>query len=140
MKKKISIFVISLLILLILWVWKDYKKIDTSYINQSSVTYSYKNLNSNLLRKIHKNIDKFIEQNLIKYSSKHRNHWVIEDVEAREALPDIINVKSSKNFTLNESQDSQITNNWYKSHANDKSILFFVPHKSVLQNCCHNML
>ena len=124
MKKKISIFVISLLILLTLWVWKDYKKIDTSYINQSSVTYSYKNLNSNLLRKIHKNIDKFIEQNLIKYSSKHRNHWVIEDVEAREALPDIINVKSSKNFTLNESQDSQITNNWYKSHANDKAIRF----------------
>ena len=45
------------IIVLFAWIWKDYKKIDTSFVNQSSITYSYDNLNSNIIKKIHNYLD-----------------------------------------------------------------------------------
>ena len=124
MKKKISIFSIFFLFLIIIWVWKDYKKIDSSYINQSTVTYSFKNLNSNILKNIHKKIDKTIENLLVKYVSSQRDHWTVEDIIARQNLPEKIYITSKKKFTISKSRDLEITNNWYKSHGNDNAIRF----------------
>ena len=58
MYKKI---ILILLGIFFLWVWKDYKKIDFSYINQSKITYSYNNLNSNFLKKLHKLYNRNVE-------------------------------------------------------------------------------
>ena len=124
MKKKLSIFFILAFFFLIFWIWKDYKKIDTSYINQSSITYSFKNLNNNLLKKIHTKIDKTIENIFIKFLSSHINHWTIEDSVSRKQLPNKINIKSNKNFTISKNEVPEITNNWYKSHGNDNAIRF----------------
>ena len=121
-KSKISISLIFFLFLF--WVWKDYKKIDISYVNQSGVTYAYKNLNSNFLKKIHKKTDKFIEETLVTYFSSHRNHWKPEDNATRASLPQIIKIKSKNNFTLTNNDEKLITDNWYKSHGNDKSVRF----------------
>ena len=44
MNKKIFFF--SLIFIIILFIWKDYKKIDFHFVNQSKVTYNYKNLNN----------------------------------------------------------------------------------------------
>ncbi len=124
MKKKISFFSIFFFLFLIIWIWKDYKKIDTSYINQSNITYSYNNLNSNLLKKLHKKLDKTIETILVKYFVSHKEHWTIEDKVTRQSLPDQIEIKSNKNFTINKNEDIEITNNWYHSHGNHKAIRF----------------
>ena len=124
MKKKLHIFFIISSFFLIFWIWKDYKKIDTSYINQDTVTYSFKNLNSNLLKKIHIKIDKTIENTFVKFLNSHRNHWTIEDSASRKALPDTLDIKSNKNFTISKNEDPKITNNWYKSHGNDNAIRF----------------
>ncbi len=124
MKKKLSIFFILTFFFLTFWIWKDYKKIDTSYVNQSSITYSFKNLNSNLLKKIHTKIDKTIENTFVKFLNSHRNHWTIEDSAKRNALPNKINIKSNKNFTTSKNEVPEITNNWYKSHGNDNATRF----------------
>jgi quinoprotein glucose dehydrogenase len=123
-KSKISISLILFLFLIFFWVWKDYKKIDTSYVNQSGVTYAYKNLNSNFLKKIHKKTDKFIQEILVTYFSSHRNYWKPEDNATRASLPEIIKIKSKNNFTLTNNDEKLITDNWYKSHGNDKSVRF----------------
>ena len=49
MKKKI---IFALILIIIIYIWKDFKKIDFGYINQSKVTYAYENLNNNFLKKI----------------------------------------------------------------------------------------
>ena len=69
MYKKI---ILILIIISFAWIWKDYKKIDTGFVNQSSITYSYDNLNSNFLKKIHNLInltyENFLFNNLTKFS------------------------------------------------------------------------
>jgi len=57
-KKKIFLFFI---LLVFIWIWKDYKKIDIYYVNQSKVTYDIKNVNSNLLKKIDRFYNNLIE-------------------------------------------------------------------------------
>ena len=77
MKKKFFLYGI---IIFFFWVWKDYKKIDLSYVNQNKITYSYNNLNSNFLKKIHKTYNKNFENFLIKNFSKHNKYWEKENV------------------------------------------------------------
>ena len=62
MKKKLLLVVA---LIFIIYVWKDFKKIDFGYINQSKVTYDYKNLNNNFLKKIYIFVDKKIENYLV---------------------------------------------------------------------------
>ena len=50
MKKKLLLVVA---LIFIIYVWKDFKKIDFGYINQSKVTYDYINLNNNFLKKVY---------------------------------------------------------------------------------------
>ena len=61
-KKKVFLFFI---LLVFFWIWKDYKKIDIYYVNQSKVTYDTKNLNSNLLKKIDNFYNNLIENFLV---------------------------------------------------------------------------
>ena len=85
MNKKIFFF--SLIFIIILFIWKDYKKIDFHFVNKSKVTYNYKNLNNNFLKTIHRKYQKFIENFLIKYSNKHKLYWELEDENIRSSLP-----------------------------------------------------
>ena len=66
------------IILLFAWIWKDYKKIDTSFVNQSSITYSYDNLNSNIIKKIHNYLNFKYENFLYDNNEIHKNYWNIE--------------------------------------------------------------
>ena len=51
MKKKTIFFLVPLLIIFF-WVWKDYKKIDLYFVNQSKITYDSQNLNSSFQKKL----------------------------------------------------------------------------------------
>ena len=59
-KKKIFLLFLFL-ILIFFWIWKDYKKIDIYFLNQSIVTYDIKNVNSTTLRKISKLYNRTLE-------------------------------------------------------------------------------
>ena len=74
LKKRKTIATIIIL-LVILWVWKDYKKIDIYFVNQKKITYDSKNLNSNILKKIDKIYNNFIENFLVTYNDNHKNYW-----------------------------------------------------------------
>ena len=70
MYKKI---ILILIIISFVWIWKDYKKIDTGFVNQSSITYSYDNLNSNFIKKVHNRINSTYENFLFNNIDKHNN-------------------------------------------------------------------
>ena len=105
-------------------IWKDYKKIDFGYINQSRITYSYNNLNNNLLKKTHILINKKIEDYLIRNKNDHKKYWEIEDNKSRENLPEYIFKKKAKIFTLNKNKYNYNSDNWSRSHGNDYSDRF----------------
>jgi len=121
MYKKI---ILILLGLFFLWVWKDYKKIDFSYINQSKITYSYNNLNSNFLKKLHKLYNRNVEDFLVKNFKKHKKYWEKENASERDKLPEIKIIKSEKNFTINKFPYEKNFGNWPRSHGNYSSNRF----------------
>lgn len=118
MKKKIFFFIIFVFSL---WVWKDYKKIDRSFVNQSNVTYDYKNLNSRQLKYIDNKYNKFLENFYVKNFEKHKDHWNLENNDLRDKLPLSKTIKSSKNLTLNTNGIIENENNWFRSHGNNHS-------------------
>ena len=65
MKKKIIFFIFFVFSL---WIWKDLKKIDTTYLNQSNVTYDYGNLNS-----------KYLKYLFTKYNNKGKYKYNLSD-------------------------------------------------------------
>ena len=121
MYKKI---ILILLGFFFLWVWKDYKKIDFSYINQSKITYSYNNLNSNFLKKLHKLYNRNVEDFLVKNFKKHKKYWEKENASERDKLPEIKIIKSEKNFTINKFPYEKNFENWARSHGNHSSNRF----------------
>ena len=121
MKKKFFIYGI---IIFFFWLWKDYKKIDFSYVNQNKVTYDYNNLNSNFLRKIHKLYNSKVENFLVKNFEKHKKYWEKENPYEREKLSEIKIIKSEKNFTLNKFPNEENFENWPRSHGNHSSNRF----------------
>tara|TARA_B110000483_G_C18182422_1_gene537568 strand:- start:211 stop:2235 length:2025 start_codon:yes stop_codon:yes gene_type:complete len=124
MKKKKLIFLILIIFIFFIWVWKDYKKIDFSYLNQNKVTYSQKNLNSEFLRNTHNKVNTLIEDTLVKYSLSHKDHWKIEDSEFRKNLPEIKILKNQNEFTKSLGKNSKIYGNWFKSHGNENAIRY----------------
>ena len=131
MNKKIFFF--SLIFIIILFIWKDYKKIDFHFVNQSKVTYNYKNLNNNFLKTIHRKYQKFIENFLIRYSNKHKLYWELEDENIRSSLPNFKFLEKTKNFTHSNNILEKNFSNWERSHGNNLSNRF-----SYLQNINHN--
>ena len=121
MYKKI---ILILIIISFVWIWKDYKKIDTGFVNQSSITYSYDNLNSNFIKKIHNLINSTYENFLFNNIDKHKDYWKIENKSKRDNLPNFKILKSDKNFTepITELKNTGI--NWYRSHGNNSSNRF----------------
>ena len=121
MKKKIFFF---LIFILAIYIWKDYKKLDFSYINQSNITYSYQNLNNNYLKKVHTFIDKKIENYLISNNNNHKNYWKIKDTKLRDDLPEYKFKEKATIFTPNRNKYLFNTDNWLRSHGNDYSDRF----------------
>ena len=87
MKKKKNLF-LFLLLIIFFWIWKDYKKIDLYFVNQSKITDDSQNLNSSFLKKIDHLYNRFLENFLVSYVNKHKNYWDIDDNEEREKLPE----------------------------------------------------
>ncbi len=119
-KKVITI----LIVLLFIWIWKDYKKIDTSFVNQSSITYSYKNLNNNYLKGIHNFINISYENFLYNNVKSQKNHWRVEDDAERDKLIEFKFLKAEKNLTRTNSKFVNTGTNWYRSHGNNTSNRF----------------
>ena len=122
MKKKIYSFLF--LFFIILFIWKDYKKIDFSYVNQSGVTYDVSNVNNIFLKRIHENLNKFYEIFLVKNFSEHKNYWILENEEDRKKLPNykIIKPEFTKTLALNEYENTG--KDWSRSHGNETSNRF----------------
>ena len=119
-KKKIFLFFI---IIVFFWIWKDYKKIDVYFVNQSKVTYDIKNVNSNLLKKIHKFYNKLIENFLVTYFENHKKYWDLDNYK-REELPEYKILTSKKIFTISDNNNPINNSNWERSHGNNSSNRF----------------
>jgi len=121
MKKKLLLVVA---LIFIIYVWKDFKKIDFGYINQSKVTYDYKNLNNNFLKKVYVFVDKKIENYLVSNNEEHKNYWKIENIQARSNLPKYTFKERATLFTKSENAYSLNSTNWLRSHGNNYSDRF----------------
>ena len=121
MKKKLLLVVA---LIFIIYVWKDFKKIDFGYINQSKVTYDYKNLNNNFLKKVYVFVDKKIENYLVSNNEEHKNYWKIENTQARSNLPKYTFKERATLFTQSENAYSLNSTNWLRSHGNNYSDRF----------------
>ena len=121
MKKKLLLVVA---LIFIIYVWKDFKKIDFGYINQSKVTYDYINLNNNFLKKVYIFVDKKIENYLVSNNEEHKNYWKIENTQARSNLPKYTFKERATLFTQSENAYSLNSTNWLRSHGNNYSDRF----------------
>ena len=119
-KKKVFLFFI---LLVFFWIWKDYKKIDIYYVNQSKVTYDTKNLNSNLLKKIDNFYNNLIENFLVTYSENHKKYWYLDNNE-RDEFPEYKILTSKKIFTTSDNNNPVNNSNWERSHGNNSSNRF----------------
>ena len=111
------------LFLIFFWVWKDYKKIDISFLNQSIVSYDIKNVNSITIRKIDKLYNRTLENILVKYSDKHKNYWSSNNDE-RDKLPEYKILRNKKEFTKSINDNPINLSNWERSHGNNSSNRF----------------
>ena len=103
MKKKTILFLVSLLIIFF-WVWKDYKKIDLYFVNQSKITYDFKNLNSSFLKKIDHLYNRLLENLLVSYVNKHKNYWNIDDNQ-EERGTEFRFLEKNNNFTISNNNN-----------------------------------
>lgn len=124
MIKKRAIIFSLLLLIIFFWVWKDYKKIDIHFINQSKITYNSKNLNSKILKKIHKLYNRTVENFLITYFDKHRKYWELENNQQRDKLPTFKYIKSKNKFTPSINNNLKNYSDWSRSHGNNFSNRF----------------
>ena len=122
--KKIKIIISISVFILIIFVWKDYKKINLGYVNYPLITYDIENINNNFLKKIFISLDSYIETSLIKFSTKHRNYWKIESASKREVLPEYKYLDTEKNPTINIFKNNENFENWPRSHGNNHSNRF----------------
>ena len=120
-KKKIFLL---LLFLFLFWIWKDYKKIDLHFVNQSKVTYNKKNLNSNALKKLDALFNEKIENFLVTYSDIHKAYWNVTEKDERHKLPEYKIIKNKKKFTKTNNNNPQNFSNWERSHGNNSSNRF----------------
>ena len=114
----------TFVVIFFIWIWKDYKKIDFSYINQNKITYSYNNLNNKFLKKIHNFINAKYENFLLNYSDKQKNHWSIENKFDRQKLPEYKYIDPSRELTPNTKEYQNIGQNWTRSHGDNTSARF----------------
>jgi len=121
-KKKIIFLLLSVIIFF--WLWKDYKKIDFYFINQSKITYNSKNLNSNLLKKIDILFNRIVENFLVTFFDNHKKYWELEDGRERYALPKFRYIKNKGNFTKTINNNLKNYSDWPRSHGNDFSNRF----------------
>ena len=121
-KKKIIFLLLSVIIFF--WLWKDYKKIDFYFINQSKITYNSKNLNSNLLKKIDILFNRIVENFLVTFIDNHKKYWELEDGRERYALPKFRYIKNKGNFTKTINNNLKNYSDWPRSHGNDFSNRF----------------
>ena len=77
---------ILLTIFLFAYIWKDYKKIDINFVNQNKITYSYNNLNNNVLKKIHNFLNTSYTNFLYRNFITHKNYWKLESSDSRDEL------------------------------------------------------
>ena len=110
---------------MLIYIWKDYKKIDVHYINQSKVTYSYDNLNNNFLKKIHNFIIDLNYQNILyKYSKIHKDYWKVEDQKIRNDLSDYKYIQPADKYASTKTNYKNIGENWSRSHGDNTSHRF----------------
>ena len=121
-KKKIIFLLLSVIIFF--WLWKDYKKIDFYFINQSKITYNSKNLNSNLLKKIDILFNRIVENFLVTFIDNHKKYWELEDGRERYALPKFRYIKNKGIFTKTINNNLKNYSDWPRSHGNDFSNRF----------------
>ncbi len=118
MKKKIIFFIFFVFSL---WIWKDLKKIDTSYLNQSNITYDYGNLNNKYLKYLFTKYNNFLENFYTKNIEDHKDYWTLESQESRDKLPSSKTISPAINITKNTHEIISNKDNWFRSHGNNHS-------------------
>ena len=123
MKRFLKLFCILFLVIFF-WVWKDFKKIDTNFVNQNSVTYDYLNLNGKYLKKIYSYYNSSLENFLVKYNNTHKRYWKEEDQKERGKVPQYKILDNYKEFTLSLKNNKKNFADWPRSHGNSSSNRF----------------
>ena len=112
------------LFLIIFFIWKDYKKIDFYYVNQSKITYGYSNLNNKFLKKIHRYLNQQYEDFLVKNLNKHKDYWILEDEKFRKSQNETKYYNNKSKFNTSLDKYSNNLSNWHRSHGNNTSNRF----------------
>ena len=123
MKSKFK-FIYIFLFAVFFWIWKDFKKIDITFVNQNFITYDYYNLNSQILRNLYNYYNLTLENILVGNFDLHKNYWTEENKNQRLFLPEYNILKNNKKFTKNENLNEQNLLNWQRSHGNNFSNRF----------------
>lgn len=123
MTKKKIIFLFFFII--IFYIWKDYKKIDFYYINYPKVTYSYDNLNNNLIKNFHNYFNRKYEKFLLKFSKEHRDYWIEnKQSQFKDTNQKYKFYQNKKSFNKSNQEYFNNENNWTRSHGNNNSNRF----------------
>ena len=115
---------ILLIIFLFAYIWKDYKKIDINFVNQNKITYSYNNLNNNVLKKIHNFLNTSYTNFLYRNFITHKNYWKLESSDSRDELDKYKYIKPTNNFTISKKKYDNVSENWFRSHGDNTSNRF----------------
>ena len=127
-------FIILFFIFLLVYIWKDYKKIDLGFINSSKITYSYENLNNNYLKKLHKFFEYNYQNFLYKNFKIHKEYWNVENPQIREDLQKYKYIETEKEFTQSKNEYKNLGKNWIRSHGDNTSHRFSALKDINLQN------
>ncbi len=126
--KKILYFLISALLLVILFFLVDLADIDNNYVNRNVIEIDSKNLNSRHSFKISTYLRYYYLKayKIVNYES-YKKRWEIEDQNIRNSFPEkkIVKAKNSDYSNQLYSLDEYSTsNNWHRSHGNNFSTRF----------------
>jgi len=122
-----SYFLLTAILLLILFILYDLAYYDPSYLNRSSITFSPNNLNSRKIMKLYTKLDNFYYTFAYNFSDKHKKFWDPEDPSIRKNLKKTIKIKGKKDNFSPGTQIGEIEknfNNWPRSHGGFTSMRF----------------
>jgi hypothetical protein len=121
--KKIKFLFYFLLLVLFIVIF-DMTKINHKYENKTLVEISSKNINSTFILKKFNFIESKYENFLLNTFENNKKYWSIENLNERNSLPDIKEIKSGRVFTENKHEYLKNKEDWPRSHGNNNSNRF----------------
>ena len=101
----------------------NFEKQRNKFSQNENITNIYREI-LKIKSSIIKNSNIGIEVFLLKFSPKHKNHWLPEDAISRESFPIYSFLESEKKPVISNNKNENTFNNWYRSHGNHSANRF----------------